>query len=716
MGYAEWSQVGQGLLQRIYARAFIIQDDESTQKRVVFVNTDTQSMGDIVKKRVVEQLQAMYGPTLYTADNVMLSSTHTHSSMGGYLQYTLFQISVKGWLEETTQPMVDGIVRAIVQAHNNMRRGTLTTNTGELLDANINRSPKAYLLNPEQERAQYNHNVDKDMTLLGFHDDNDDGSNSPMGFINWFAVHGTSVNASNKLVNGDNKGYAAYAAELHFKNNFVAGFAQANEGDVSPNTAGAFCTGTDIPCDGSLDTQCPGSSKCFGRGPGWQISDYESNRIIGQRQADFAIELLKNADHMVQGPVDFRQKYWDITKTIIKKRDGTFGSPCPAAIGYGFAAGTTDNPAIDGIYQNMTHGTFFWDTLKNIVKRPSKQQIECHAPKAIILDTGEMQFPYTWQPHILDVQLFRIGNFYIAAVPSEFTTMSGRRLRNAIKNKLVEYGIGDNETTVVLSGPANGYASYVTTFEEYQMQRFEGGGTAYGPYTLDAYIQVFEELATLIATDTPVTDSEELPDYTSKAFNLMLSPSADIAPIGRQFGDVVKDVHTIQQHDPPLMTLDGTAAITVAATFVAGNPRHNVMAEKTYLTVERQMDDGQWQVVRTDHDYDTRFRWKYTSYVLAQSEVTIEWDIGRNVPAGIYRLGYFGHHKEFFSRNIVAHQGYSSEFTVQGHADMLDDDPYCPDEKEIVDGCAGNGARVDTSPAFRYMTPFVIDYHYADMS
>lgn len=88
MGYAEWSQVGQGLLQRIYARAFIVHDEESTKKRVVFVNTDTQSMGDIVKKRVVQQLQAMYGPTLYTADNVMLSSTHTHSSMGGYLQYS----------------------------------------------------------------------------------------------------------------------------------------------------------------------------------------------------------------------------------------------------------------------------------------------------------------------------------------------------------------------------------------------------------------------------------------------------------------------------------------------------------------------------------------------------------------------------------------------------------------------------------------------------
>lgn len=47
---------------------------------------------------------------------------------------------------------------------------------------------------------------------------------------------------------------------------------------------------------------------------------------------------------------------------------------------------------------------------------------------------------------------------------------------------------------------------------------------------------------------------------------------------------------------------------------------------------------------------------------------------------------------------------------------MPDDDPYCPDEKEMVVGCAGNDARVDTSPAFRYMTPFVIDYHYADTS
>lgn len=85
MGYAKSGQTGQGILQRLWARAFIVQDED---KRIVFVNTDTQSMSDIVKKRVVEQLQLRYGNDLYTEKNVMISSTHSHSGMGGYLQYS----------------------------------------------------------------------------------------------------------------------------------------------------------------------------------------------------------------------------------------------------------------------------------------------------------------------------------------------------------------------------------------------------------------------------------------------------------------------------------------------------------------------------------------------------------------------------------------------------------------------------------------------------
>lgn len=78
----------------------------------------------------------------------------------------------------------------------------------------------------------------------------------------------------------------------------------------------------------------------------------------------------------------------------------------------------------------------------------------------VLLNSGEFSVPYDWQPRILDVQLLRVGNVFIAGVPAEFTTMSGRRLRKAIKATLVKH-YGEemaDDITVILSGPANGYA------------------------------------------------------------------------------------------------------------------------------------------------------------------------------------------------------------------------------------------------------------------
>ena len=56
--------------------------------------------------------------------------------------------------------------QAIKRAHDNVAPGQLQLNHGELVDANANRSPTAYLANPAEERARYKHNTDKDMTLL----------------------------------------------------------------------------------------------------------------------------------------------------------------------------------------------------------------------------------------------------------------------------------------------------------------------------------------------------------------------------------------------------------------------------------------------------------------------------------------------------------------------------------------------------------------------
>ena len=57
-------------------------------------------------------------------------------------------------------------MQSIVRAHADLQKGSLEIASGELLDANINRSPTSYLKNPEEERARYKHDIDKEMTLL----------------------------------------------------------------------------------------------------------------------------------------------------------------------------------------------------------------------------------------------------------------------------------------------------------------------------------------------------------------------------------------------------------------------------------------------------------------------------------------------------------------------------------------------------------------------
>lgn len=82
-----------------------------------------------------------------------------------------------------------------------------------MVNAGINRSPSAYLLNPAEERAQYPANVDTMMTLLKFVDG---ASQKSIGAFSWFATHGTSMSKDNKLISGDNKGAAARFFEDQF--------------------------------------------------------------------------------------------------------------------------------------------------------------------------------------------------------------------------------------------------------------------------------------------------------------------------------------------------------------------------------------------------------------------------------------------------------------------------------------------------------------------
>ena len=70
-----------------------------------------------------------------------------------------------------------------------------------------------------------------------------------------------------------------------------------------------------------------------------------------------------------------------------------------------------------------------------------------------------------------------------------FYSKFDRRLRETIKNAAVAKEHVDTE--VVLAGLSNVYTHYITTKEEYQVQRYEGSSTLFGPNTLQAYQQQY---------------------------------------------------------------------------------------------------------------------------------------------------------------------------------------------------------------------------------
>jgi len=64
-------------------------------------------------------------------------------------------------------------------------------------------------INVSSSISRYKYNVDKILTQIQFID----AADKPLGVINWFAVHPTSMNNTNLLVSSDNVGYASILFE-----------------------------------------------------------------------------------------------------------------------------------------------------------------------------------------------------------------------------------------------------------------------------------------------------------------------------------------------------------------------------------------------------------------------------------------------------------------------------------------------------------------------
>lgn len=520
MGYVKMGNVVEGVETPLSARAFVLKDPESGRK-VVMAVADICFITLAVKQGVMDRLRTHHPDLGYDATNVLLSATHTHSAPGGYSHHFFFNSSIPGFVPAVYQAIVEGITAAIVQADQAARPGAARLAAGEFppeVPVAFNRALKAHNANRDVTplaEGDRHLAVDREMTLLRF----DHAGGAPCGCMNWFAVHATSVNNANTRISPDNKGYAALcfeeaaAAEGHA--GFVAAFAQGAAGDVTPHFQPA---------------------KRRGEYAGAFEDSFESARHNGRLQYEQARALFAQAEAAaaLNPTIDAVHMWADMANVEIPAdlADGEAGHRTShAAIGARMLRGTPDGRGIPALgyaaVEQLSRASCKAQRLAAHFLPPAEREavlakLKSHGNKAIFMETGigrvlgsrklllavlpswidqtvghvkvmkkRQVSDEPWTPHVLPLQLVLVGDVAFAAVPGEFTTQSGRRLKRLLLDILAPRGV----SRVVIAGYANAYSGYVTTPEEYDLQGYEGASTHFGRWTQPAYMAKFRELA-----------------------------------------------------------------------------------------------------------------------------------------------------------------------------------------------------------------------------
>lgn len=548
MGYGMYFNIVKGVDTNLFARAVVIKDPQSGRK-VAMVNVEICFITIAIKRGVMKRLARKHADLGYTEDSVMLTAQHTHSAPGGYSHFGLYNMSVPGFVPEVYKTVVEGIVDAIVRADESAVPATIRVVKGEIdhdKEVAFNRSVEAYNENPEVKKVGESESqfaVDRSMLLLRF----DDAEGNAIGSWNFFGTHTTSISNDNTLICSDNKGYAALFMEKALgdekgaskEKEVVSVFAQRKAGDVTPNYV-------------------------WDRKKGWTRGkfkdDFVSARYNGNIQFEKALDLFRAAPDAAPMPlqIDHAIAWVDFHNVIVDPEfawgdaDARTGSACH---GMGFFGGTKEGPgtpkAIVALGKTLARGVKAYELAA--AKRMPPEEAEkiflkyrVQGPKDIILEAGECKVLGTrdlknlvlpgWVdgtiasfkhyhangsigdkpliPQVLPLHLIIIGDLAMAGVPAEMTTIAGQRLEATLLEILKDRGVKE----VVATTYANAYCGYVTTYQEYQKQLYEGGHTVFGQHTLGAVQTKFKQLALemLKAPEERTPIEESVPAQFSK--------------------------------------------------------------------------------------------------------------------------------------------------------------------------------------------------------
>lgn len=507
----------EGVATPLYARACVLRRERDA---IAYVCADLGYISVAVREAVLYTLQHAHPGLRLGPHNVMLTATHTHAGPSAFSDVVAQNSVNYGFSPVVMTRIVEGIVEAIVEADARREPATLHVASVEIPHAEpvaFNRSVQAYNRNKDVHWVSKAHPEEatrrRSVSLCAL-----DKNKKMFGMINWFAVHATCVHAENTKLHSDNKGIAATLTEAAMgkradgRSDFVAIFAQDAAGDVTPNFR--------------YDSK---RKKVVGVSD----NDDESARINGDIQSRYAISAAQKAtaSPALEGALGGVTRHVDMSHTSVPPQfaDGEGRTTTFATWGMGMPAGTAEGP---GPMRPLLPMLRAWISYRRVIRRLRLTQKDIKMPflelglgvrgrflsliptgrglglvglfdptigyvHAIYVDGCLKDEP--WLPQILPVQVLRIGSLAILGLCGEPTTIAGMRLRRAMQIADVQGELSE----FVINGYANGYAGYITTPEEYELQEYEGSYTTFGRWTLGAYQSIASQLSSFGVSSEP---------------------------------------------------------------------------------------------------------------------------------------------------------------------------------------------------------------------
>jgi len=489
-GWGIADNVPTGVGAPLAARALVIED--GARRRFALVVCDLGMISTALRREVERRALAL--GLVASEAALMLAATHTHSGPSGHAAHLLFAAAAPGFFPELVDVLADGIVAALREAALRLEDARLFAGTGLVpLDAPVawNRALSAYNANegvvpvrPGREAEA----VDRRMTVLRV----DARTGRPLGLVSWFGLHATAIHSDRRVVHPDHKGLAAARFEASETSGFVAIFAQGAAGDVTPNRR-ASPRGFDV---------------------GESDDDFESARMIAEVEVEVARGIAARL-----GPSDELAPHLAFA---MERRD-FFAAPVssdhaggrravtttPPSLGLGFLSGTREGPGWLGAFPELG------PRAASLARRfgldpPRLVQLGVGARARFlgILPANHPVFRLVpservrwfarevnkrggepWVPRYLPGQIVRLGGraLTIVGLPVEPTTIAAQRIERTLRGALGE--------RVVVAGYVNDYASYLTTPEEFDVQRYEGAASLYGRHALGAWCTWLDELS-----------------------------------------------------------------------------------------------------------------------------------------------------------------------------------------------------------------------------